>query len=75
MEAVELAITGSLKKYEAENSNVVEDLKSIWSGFQKVKEVYQKCRKDKLNKGSTSIYLLKICVYYTYTCHCFITVI
>ena len=54
MEALELAISGSLKKYEVESSDISQDLSSILKCFEKVKEIYQKCRKDKLNKGSAT---------------------
>ena len=51
MEALELTISSTLQKYEAEESAVSEDIKLIWSGLEKVKDIYQKCRKEKLNKG------------------------
>jgi len=50
MEALEVTISSTLQKFEAEGSVVSEDIKLISGSLEKVKEIYQKCRKEKLNK-------------------------
>ena len=53
MEALEFTISSTLQKFEAEGSVVSEDIKLISGSLEKVKEIYQKCRKEKLNKGKS----------------------
>ena len=58
MEALEEEISALLGKYESEESGILSDLKSVLKGCEKAKDIYQKCRKDRLNKGNLPHYLV-----------------